>query len=50
LIKKTVALPELLKKFENRVVTSQPIANDFAKFKKKLITDYEASVKKNVMS
>jgi threonine synthase len=50
LIKKTVALPESLKKFENRVVTSQPIANDFAKFKKKLISDYETSVKKNVMS
>jgi threonine synthase len=49
LINKAVALPESLKKFENRVVTSQPIANDFAKFKKKLIADYELSVKKNVV-
>jgi threonine synthase len=49
LINKPVALPESLKKFESRTVTSQPIANDFAKFKKKLIADYEVSVKKNVM-
>jgi threonine synthase len=49
LINKAVELPESLKKFENRTVTSQSIANDFAKFKKKLIADYEVSVKKNVI-
>jgi threonine synthase len=49
LIKKTVALPESLKKFEDRVVNSQTIANDFATFKKKLISDYETSAKKNVL-
>jgi threonine synthase len=46
LINKAVALPESLKKFENRTVTSKTIANDFAKFKKKLIADYEVLVKK----
>jgi threonine synthase len=49
LINKAVTVPESLKKFENRTVVSQTIANDFPKFKKKLISDYEVSVKKNVM-
>lgn len=48
LINRPVALPESLKKFEDRTVKSQQISNDYKKFKQKLITDYAASAKKNV--
>jgi threonine synthase len=41
LIQKRIELPESLKKFENRIVNSQKVSNDFAKFKRKLISDYE---------
>lgn len=49
LINKTVALPESLKKFENRVVNSQGLNNEFEKFKKKLISDFEVSAKKDMI-
>jgi len=40
LIKKPVALPESLKKFENRTVNSQRVSNDYEAFKKKLVAEY----------
>ena len=49
LIKKPVALPESLKKFENRVVNSQRVSNDYEQFKKKLISDYQAAAKKDLI-
>lgn len=41
---KPVSIPESLRKFENRVVKSQQISNDYKKFKQKLIADYETSM------
>jgi threonine synthase len=48
LVKKTVMLPESLKKFESRTVNAQQVSNDYEKFKQKLINDYEVSVQKDV--
>jgi threonine synthase len=48
LIHKAVPLPQSLKKFENRVVKSQQVSNDYKTFKQKLITDYERSARKNL--
>ncbi len=48
LINKTIELPASLKKFENRVTNAQQVSNDYEKFKKKLIADYEVSTKKNL--
>jgi len=44
LIKKTVALPESLKKFENRMVSSKRISKDYIQFKKKLVAEYVTTV------